>query len=265
MIVLATVKAYPAMSSKYGESVCVAGLRLDSPEPEWVRLFPVPFRSLPDDTQFDKYQVLALRAQRGTTDRRPESWKPDLGSLRLGATVGTDNGKWRRRWQIVEPLADSTTTCELLKGAREHGQNAPSLGLIRPADISELVVETNPDYKTGSTEQLDVDLFGTERALLEATPFLVHYRYRCAAPTCRGHRQSIVDWESGQLARRNLRTHSLTEAKELQRKRFLDEMCAPGRETLFYVGNQHQHPISFLVLGLFWPPKHSRPAPTLFD
>lgn len=264
MVVLATVKAYPAMSHKYGESVCVAGLRLDTSEPEWVRLFPVSFRSLPADKQFGKYQVLALRAQRGATDRRPESWRPDLDSLRLGAAVGTGSG-WRHRWQVMEPLADSTTTCELLKGARAHGQNAPSLGLIRPADVSGLVVETNPDYKADSGEPVDVDLFGTERELLEATPFLVHYRYRCAALSCPGHRQSIVDWESGQLARRNLRTYSVTEAKDLQRKRFLDEMCAPGRETLFYVGNQHQHPISFLVLGLFWPPKGSRPSPTLFD
>lgn len=265
MVVLATVKAYPAMSNRYGESVCVAGWRLDGDVPEWVRLFPVGFRALPADKQFAKYQVIALRTQRGRSDRRPESWKPDLGSLRLGATVGTDNGKWVRRWQLAEPYAETSTMCELLAGARAHGQAAASLGLIRPVDVSELDVEDNPQYRGGGAVEVDVDLFGTEREILEATPFLVRYRYRCAAPECPGHRQSIVDWESGALARRNLRAHSPAEAKQLHRARFLDELSSTGRHTLFYVGNQHQHPISFLVLGVFWPPRNSRPPQTLFD
>jgi len=27
-----------------------------------------------------------------------------------------------------------------------------------------------------------------------------------------------------------------------------------GRDTVLFVGNQEQHPASFLVLGIFWPP-----------
>jgi len=104
---------------------------------------------------------------------------------------------------------------------------------------------------------------GTEREVFEKTPFIVSYRYRCASRACRGHEQSIVDWESGQLARRNLQTHTPDEAKALHRARFLDEMCSSRRDTYFFVGNQHQHPQSFLVLGVFWPPVGSRPAPTL--
>src|ERR1700674_3007527 len=34
-----TVKAYPAISRKHGEAVCVAGIRTDTPEPRWVRLW----------------------------------------------------------------------------------------------------------------------------------------------------------------------------------------------------------------------------------
>lgn len=265
MVVLPTVKAYPAMSSKYGESVCVAGIRLDSEVPEWVRLFPVRFRALPPEKQFTKYRVISLRVQRGTTDRRPESWKPDLDSMNLGAKLGTDNGRWTRRWELTRSLAESTTSCELYAGAKAHGQDAPSLGLVRPTDVSGLDVEENPAYREAGPERVDMDLFGNETEVLEATPFLVHYKYRCASPRCSGHRQSIVDWESGALARRNLRKYSVAESKELHRRKFLDEMFEPGRETLFYLGNQHQHPISFLVLGLFWPPAASRPQPTLFD
>jgi hypothetical protein len=27
------------------------------------------------------------------------------------------------------------------------------------------------------------------------------------------------------------------------------------RDTAFFVGNQHQHPTAFMVLGVWWPPK----------
>ena len=42
--VLVTVKAYPNLSRKYGETVCVAGIDLDSKQ--WIRLYPIPFTRL---------------------------------------------------------------------------------------------------------------------------------------------------------------------------------------------------------------------------
>jgi hypothetical protein len=32
-------------------------------------------------------------------------------------------------------------------------------------------------------------------------------------------------------------------------------LCAADRDTAFFIGNQHQHPGSFLVLGVWWPPR----------
>jgi len=134
---------------------------------------------------------------------------------------------------------------------------------VKPVEITDLVVRDNPAYKPGGVVELDVDLFGTEREVLEATPFTATYRYRCAATSCRGHEQSIVDWESGLLARRNIAGSTTDIAKEMHRAKFLAQMCGPTRDTYFFVGNQHQHPGSFLVLGLFWPPSGSRPQLTL--
>ncbi len=54
------VKAYPALSSKYGEVSCVAGTEMTADGPRWVRLYPVPFRSLEDDKQFRKYQPVLV-------------------------------------------------------------------------------------------------------------------------------------------------------------------------------------------------------------
>jgi len=70
--VLVLVKAYPQPSSKYTESVCVAGLRLDMQTPEWVRLYPVQFRLLSRERRFSKYDLIRLRVRRPTSgDTRP--------------------------------------------------------------------------------------------------------------------------------------------------------------------------------------------------
>ncbi len=50
--VLITVKTYPQPRMKYEETVCVAGIDMDSLQ--WVRLYPVQFRALPFEKQFRK-------------------------------------------------------------------------------------------------------------------------------------------------------------------------------------------------------------------
>ena len=249
--VLATVKAYPAIGKKSGEAVCVAGVRLDREEPEWIRLFPVGFRDLPKDRQFHKYQVLRLKVRPAVSDRRPESFKPDLSSLRIGELVGSEKG-WSHRRALMEPLIGATTTCELLAGVGTAGGEAPSLGLIRP-HVSDLTVSVNSAYRAAAAGTVMTDLFGHEKDLLEETPVIAKFKYRCESRGCGGHHQTFIDWESGRLARRN-RAKGDAEMLRLHRERFLDEWCSPDRDTHFYVGNMHQHPADFLVLGLWSPP-----------
>lgn len=50
--ILVLVKTYPSPSRKYQELVCVAGVNESL---RWRRLYPVPFRSLPQYQQFKKY------------------------------------------------------------------------------------------------------------------------------------------------------------------------------------------------------------------
>jgi hypothetical protein len=33
-----------------------------------------------------------------------------------------------------------------------------------------------------------------------------------------------------------------------------EETVWHGRDSVLFVGNQEQHPTSFLILGVFWPP-----------
>lgn len=69
--VLVTVKASPQPSEKYGDTVCVAGTLMDPDNPRWIRLYPVPFRYLDGDQQFNKYAVIHVRLHEATQDLRP--------------------------------------------------------------------------------------------------------------------------------------------------------------------------------------------------
>jgi len=71
--VLITVKTYPTLSRKYGETVCTAGLREDG---SWVRMYPVPFRRLNEAEQYKKFDWVECRLRRNTADPRPETFRP---------------------------------------------------------------------------------------------------------------------------------------------------------------------------------------------
>src|SRR5699024_5243930 len=98
--VLITVKTYPAPSARYGETVCIAGVRLDGEEPTFIRLYPIPFRMLEASGQLKKYQVVDVPVlSRGTRDPRPESYQPEVDRFELGETIDTRR-KWARRTEL---------------------------------------------------------------------------------------------------------------------------------------------------------------------
>jgi len=242
--ILITVKAAPVPSASYGETVCVAGLRIDPGYTGWVRLYPINFRNLDSPQAFKKYDIV----------NRSESWRPDIGSLH---TIKHLNA-WKPRVPYIEEWAVDNT-CDLAAAAQDDPR-AKSLGLVRPAEILDLIVERHPGWTPDQQAKLDqyanqLDLFAPEggtREPLEAPRFTVKYRYRCGASHCRSHTQSIIDWEAVALQRR-LRHLSDAEAVADVRRKFLDEMCAPDRRPAFFIGNQAARRTTFSVLGVYWP------------
>jgi hypothetical protein len=69
--VMVCCKTYPAVSTRYAETVCTAGVDRDG---NCVRLYPVPFRFLESDQQYKRWDVIRVQAYRDTKDSRPESW-----------------------------------------------------------------------------------------------------------------------------------------------------------------------------------------------
>ena len=68
---LIVVRTYPTPSKTGVEVSCTAAI---TNEGEWLRLFPVPWRFLPEDQRFRKYQWVEVAVTKAT-DPRPESYK----------------------------------------------------------------------------------------------------------------------------------------------------------------------------------------------
>jgi hypothetical protein len=249
---LVNVKAYPAVSEKYGEVVCVAGIRTDTEQPTWARLFPVAFRDMPFKQRFKKYQHITLEASRHSGDARPETYRPNMDTIQVGKVIETKK-TWTERRQYIEPLiVDSMCVVQ-----RQQEIDGTSLGAFRPGEVLDLVVDDEADDwdpdKAGVVAQ--PSLFMPTKQGLEKIPHRFRYEYRCSTPGCKGHAQSVIDWELAESYRSWRERYEQPVLLEKIRQRFLDEMCAETKDTVFFVGNMHRHPKSFLVLGVFWPPK----------
>lgn len=248
MEVLVTVKAYPTVSTKYGEAVCVAGVRLDTTAPEWIRFFPVRFRDLPPDRQFRKYEVICISAHRHSTDKRRETWRPEVDTIERKEFVPA-HGHWPQRRRLLEPLI-GPTMCQLHRG-RKGGADAPSLGLIRPARIRGIHVREEEPWTAGQRATVGQGNLLTQKTELVQPSHAFSYVYLCQEDGCKGHRQKIVDWELGESYRSwPQRGQDLIDAIKT---RWLDDMCTGTREPFFFVGDQHTRPGQFLVLGTFYP------------
>lgn len=252
------VKAYPALSKTYGEVSCVAGVQTSGARRRWVRLYPVPFRALDEGQQFAKYQPVRLRARTHSGDRRPETLRPDRDSIRIeGKPIPAGPGWQPRRWLIQDLAADSM--CEI---QRRQAVDGTSLSMFWPKSVDDLLIE---EADVSVEKQRIAEAWASQGSLLdgvggderthqikelELIPWTFKYRYACSDPGCGGHTQSIIDWEIA-ATYRGMRHRA--DWQERLREKWLNQLCAPDRETALIVGNQHQHLNSFLVLGVWWP------------
>jgi hypothetical protein len=127
--ILITVKTYPTLSRKHGETVCTAGVRSDG---TWVRLYPVPFRRLEDAEQYRKFDWIELDVRKSTSDHRPETHHPtDAKSIHPVGHLDTKNA-WRERRKVLQQVRVYDRLQPLLDGAKA---NTVSLAMFKPARI----------------------------------------------------------------------------------------------------------------------------------
>ncbi|HZP94770.1 MAG TPA: hypothetical protein VFC31_00340 [Candidatus Limnocylindria bacterium] len=250
------VRTYPAPARNGVEVSCTAAIG----DGAWLRLFPIPWRLLPEKKKFHKYEWIEAEIRKASTDTRPESYNVNLDSLTvLPDTVPVDD-HWKARRALLDPLRRASM-CEI---DREwQAKKAPTLGFFRPKRIRRLVIEEDPDGPDWTAEQraklrqvmgqgtLWKDEAHAPKEELEKIPYKFIYEFECDDGGCCGHGMSCTDWEIAQLYRNCRRDHG-DKWVEKFRQRAETEMIEKY-DTHFYVGTLHAHPGTWIIVGLFYP------------
>jgi len=250
--ILVVVKTYPNPSSTYGETVCCAGVDLDTRE--WVRIYPITFRRLAE-RQFEKFQVIRCEANRRRSDNRPESWRVNQDTIELvGTKMPAGPRGWAKRMALLPPPAASLE--EILEAQHANGT---SLGMFRPKEIIRLVrrrAEPWTEAQKTYLRQQHLDLgeaASRELSELEQLPFSFAYQFRCDDSRCvKPHTLSILDWELGAAYRKWTKAYGYGWEAKL-REKFEQEL--PATDLHLVVGNLAKRHHTFVIVGLVRPPR----------
>jgi len=102
------VKAAPQLSTRHGETVCTAGISRDR---QWVRLFPIAFRTLQEAQQFQRWDVVRYVWQLPRDDRRSESRRVRHHTLSVVGSFPKD-----QRFGLVTPMVKESLEEEFAAG-----------------------------------------------------------------------------------------------------------------------------------------------------
>lgn len=257
--VLITVKTYPTLSRKYGETVCTAGVREDG---TWVRIYPVPFRRLNEEQQYKKYDWIEARLVRNATDPRPETYRPfDAADLEKPVGHMDTDDYWRERRKLLLKTARVYNRLDdLITGAKA---NQISLAVFKPTRITDFVWEEeertwDPEKvreMRDATKQYDLFADNTWREtfkVIDKLPYSFSYRFEDAAG--KKSELQVLDWEAGALYWNCLRSTGGDELKALAkvRQKYFDEFTK--KDLHFFLGTTQQFhfvaPNPWVIIGV---------------
>ncbi len=257
--ILITVKTYPTLSRKYGETVCTAGVREDG---TWVRLYPVPFRRLDQEDQYKLFDWIECRLQQNKSDPRPETFRPlNQNELRPVDHIDTRD-KWRERRRILlKTTRVYDRLDELISGAKA---NEVSLAVFKPTRVVDFVWEEDTrEWDAQKLEQMraltsQFDLFddNTWRKTLEVIPKLPYnFSYKFEDAAGRSSKLQILEWQTGALYWNCLRSCEGDEVKALVkvRQKYFDQFMKTDLH--FFLGTTQQWhqvaPNPWVIIGVF--------------
>ncbi len=239
MLVLA--KAYPNISSRYQELICVAGITESG---DLRRIYPVPWRLFWANQGFSKKQWIEYRIV-GTPekDRRPESIKIDQNSIKK-----LQLASFREIKKMISPLL---TNAEEL--AAKFKQDEKSLGFVRPSLID--LVESERDVEKFDEMEKQLTLLGDSAVRIDVIPVKLSYNYQCmdnAGKTCGyTHNHMCEDWEMGALYRKYMEDRKT--AYEKTKDAFLNKMISRP-ECYFMIGTHYRWKTPIIV-SVIYPTK----------
>ncbi len=256
--ILITLKTYPTLSRKYGETVCTAGVREDG---SWVRIYPVPFRRLDEAEQYRKFDWLDCELIKSRTDPRPETRHPaDMKQLNPVGHMGTDNN-WRERRELLLKKAIVHTRLQtLIDGAKA---NTVSLAVFKPKRVTDFFWEEETrEWDAAKLAEMrnrgnQGELFAekTWRHTFKVIPKLPYsFSYSFADADGRESEMQLLDWEAGALFWKCLRRDGDEKmALAKVRAKYIDEFSRTDLH--FFLGTTQQFhfvaPNPWVIIGVF--------------
>lgn len=234
------VIAYPAITGRHGEAVCVAGIRSDHlMEPSWVRLFPFRGRTTADQVRVHKWNENEVHVRANRLDNRPESRKPDLESIQVVGHLDTNRG-WSSRRALVDTLPRYETIQGVLTAQRA---SKTSLAVVDTGEILDLEITRKPAADLQALEskarsQLSqgtlFDIVNPTQPL-EPMPVDFHYVIQYADETS-PRQLKIIDWKINHAWRKWCQEYSRPEVAI--RDKWLGEVAANSKDVSYFVGNR---------------------------
>lgn len=255
------VKTYPTISKEYSELVCTAGILENG---SWIRLYPVPFRKLDFEQRYPKYTWIQVEVERNTADFRPETYRPNLSTLKIeGRSKKID---WDKRREIIFKTQKIYTDMqELIEKAKN---DKLSLATFKSTKILDFIIEpTERNWDPNKLEILrglskQLNLFQTpeeienEFKIVHKLPYKFSYKFEDIS----GKERTLMieDWEIGMLyfhcldKARGDETVATKKVKEKYFQKFQE------KDLHFFLGTTKQfHYRSlnpFIIIGVFYPP-----------
>lgn len=236
------VKAYPQPSRTYEETVCVAAVSEDGQD--MLRLYPIRYRHLPKDRQFERFDLIEFDAERPRDDHRPESRHVIEDSIRIVGR-GKDLSD-ASKVQLWKPFVAPS-----LKALHEENKATHrSFGIVRP-DPGSMKFFAKPVKQTSEQEQAlstslfqQNALFGDPLKPLQKPEYSFGYRF-----TSDGHEHNhlVHDWEVQAAYFAYCKRYG-DKALEMLQQEYGQNI--PTRNPHFIMGTMKAHPQTFIIIGI---------------
>jgi len=259
--VLIVGMTYPQPHKEYWDTVCTGGVTKDG---RWIRLYPISYRYLEKEQRYKMFSWLRLQVAKSEKDQRVESYRVDEDSIIM---LG-DEKDWSARRAALLPLL--SPHLEDLKERNKRDPYGVSMGLVEVEYLDFYWRETDRAWKPKHVKEMQqLRLVGPERKPLEKMPYELRLKFRCKGnPACPTHDMNIFTWEHCQTFRRwrdegkygdeqgvLAKMKEATEQKPFNRK----------NDTFLLLGTVFRYPTTWVIGGIFAPPKKAAATPRLFS
>jgi hypothetical protein len=188
--ILIVVKTYPTPSKRYKETVCTAGI---TSEGEWIRLYPIKFRYLNSSQQYKLFDWINISVQKSKTDKRPESYQPNIDSIQIFKFLDSKKNINERCNALLPLVKKSIEEINI-----EYANEFKSLAIFKPKIIEDFIAKkVSEDWTAEEVFKLSqISFFDNSNVrTLKKVPYEFSCKFICDDPLCKGHTLMIKEFE----------------------------------------------------------------------